>query len=75
MASVALRTGQPIGDLCDLLGHSREWIEVFDELLYLTSEEDAAADRAHDAAVRNQQEAAERTRRENLLAKARAMRG
>lgn len=35
IASVALTTGQPVGDLLDLLGLKREWPEVFDELLGL----------------------------------------
>ncbi len=40
---MALRTGQSVTDLIELMGLPRAWPEVFDEMVALLKEKDAAA--------------------------------
>lgn len=60
---MALDTGQPIGDLLDVLGVDREWPELFDAICIVASEDAEAIAEARE-------EAARKARQERALAEA-----
>jgi hypothetical protein len=54
VATVAVGTGQPVGDLLDLLGMNHEWPEVFDVLHEMVEIRSQATDVASREAKRQQ---------------------